>query len=141
MIEEPRTEQIVLDRLRIAAQHRLSPYVLHNMELSTWTDPVMGDLVLRLQSDVLAKTLETREAFQTVTFEHPATTWQMFKHSHRDGRWLGWLARRWPVRMEATHKSARFEMQARLAFPDCSYVFPKELGRPVSFWTAEAKLS
>lgn len=131
-------EKVVLDRVRLDARTRVSPYLLHNMEVSQWADHLTGSIVLAFRTEVLAKTLATETTSVQVDFESPASTWQMFKHSHREGRWLGWMARRWGVRMATQTKSKAVEVKTRAAFPDCDMVFPKSLGNPVLYRTLEA---
>lgn len=136
-LSETSAEQIILERLRVGASHRVSNYILQNMEVRQWVDNLSDSIAYQFRSDVLARTLGTDRATVPVCFEHPASTWQMFKHSHRDGRWLGWMARRWPVRMTEVAKYATFETKERVAFPDATIRFPKELGNPIYFQTVE----
>lgn len=63
---------------------------------------VFGQLLFQLRAHVLADDLPPEEftARSNVTFEIPASTWQMWKKRHA-GRWYARrLVARWPVRYE-----------------------------------------
>lgn len=91
-------------------------------------------MVCKLGTTILAEKLPPDRVIRpvSVVFHFPATPWQLFKHQHRHSRWLGWLARTWPVRTFPATKTATLsvELQKYFAYPKAKNL-PPEYGDPV----------
>lgn len=115
---------LVLERLHVTSEHRVSSYVLRQARLETMSDVVTGDLIARLTSHVLGDRMEPSTT--TVCFDVYASWWQHTKAVHFPtfSRWLN----RWP-----THKRMCQTVTAEnfATFPECRTDYPPDLGRPV----------
>jgi hypothetical protein len=76
---------VTLERLKVAAQQRLSPQLAHDLKVETWEDLVLGQMVAQISTHVLAHRLLTDEQSatysRTVTFEQPAPRWILIPHA------------------------------------------------------------
>lgn len=126
-------EVFTLYMQQVAGQRRISSALLHQSELHSWVDPVLGDLVLSLQAYVAADQVVDEEVSATETYEEWASWWQHTKAVHFPtlSRWL----RREPRQVTRT-VTATWQAQGFWAFPDAS-VYPVELGRPVRMMRME----
>ena len=89
-------------------------------------------MIYRVEKMVAAKHL-CDDFYTGVRYvEFPATTWQMFKETHQDSWWMGWVVRRRPVEYEKEEISVRVQLSRYLKYPDADIDWPK-LGRAVPY--------
>lgn len=132
----PPPEVVTLEMLRVAAQTRLGAAVLNDLQLESWQDVLMDQLVVQLSSYVQAERLldTTVSESKDVVLAAPDSTWQMFKSRHTASWWLRWLIRRRPVRYSTIIKTVTLTVNTvgYATFPDSTYVTPSpRLGSPV----------
>lgn len=91
--------RIVIQERLVRARAAVGPAMRETLSLETYEDRVLGSLVYQLTARVQSQQLAeaTVRESTTVCFEHPTSTWQMFKSRHASSWWLGWLVRRRPV--------------------------------------------
>jgi hypothetical protein len=136
------TDAVSLDWKRFYSQMAVAEEFLADAEVSAAQDYVLGNLVYRLRAKILTDDLPPEEftAQTSVTFEVPASTWQMWKKRHASRWYARRLVARWPVRYEpdpdgrgttavCTASLARFRAypRAKVALP------PDRFGRAVLF--------
>lgn len=126
---------VVLSLLRAKMSHVLEEeraVAAENLRVSIVNE--FGGMALKLGTTILAEKLPPDRVIRpvSVVFNFPATPWQLFKYQHRDSSWLGWLAKRWPVRMMSATKTATLsvELQKYHAYPKAKDLPPK-YGSPV----------
>lgn len=128
-------EEVLLNKMQVAARSMLAPQVAHDLEMRTWMEMVTDHLVVELRTFILSKSLGP-QAFRVIV-ERPATWWDHFKLAlGRRGRARRWL-RRHPIRRTYEVLTIRYDSAAAL-FPDNRHVFPKDLGAPVVMAAAQA---
>jgi hypothetical protein len=131
-IKLPSYEALALQRLRIGLEQRIGAQVIESLELHQVEDIFTRSIVTRLTADVLAEKLppEKIERSKTVALDFPASSWQHFKQEHSESWWLRWLVRRWPVRIQQLEQTVTLtvDLERYRTFPQCNYVFPKDLG-------------
>ena len=112
---------ITLERLKVASAVSLSPSILHDMELHQAEDYIVGTLVYKLSSYLLAD--ELAPATKDFTYSTWASWWQHAKHVMFPtfSRWL-----RRPPRQ--AHHTITVEVRNWATFPQATTVYPKELG-------------
>jgi hypothetical protein len=148
---EPSFDTLTLERLKFGIQGRVGASVAESLEVHTWQDKVFSDLVYKVTGYVLAERLpaENLNVTKFWSYEVPANWFQHLKHTCYRWRRLGWFRERWPVRVAKVEKTAMVtvSMERYRTFPEASYVFPKDLGRPVNIvipkpinwrWTGDA---
>jgi hypothetical protein len=116
----PEMQQVVLEKVKIAFQHRLSEemmFVRNHMEVNSFLDNYTRSLVIQLSSYVLAGPERKRI---DVEKQWPADWWQAFKERWFPKRWL----RRWPVKYE------RVSIHEVLVTRMCPHVNVKTDNRP-----------
>ncbi len=119
--------QFVLDQIRFA-----SNFHIHREIGLDLIESEAKHRVVRLEAYVLADKPVRTPYETTVRWSTPATPWQHFKQAHRHGRFLGWLARRFPVVMDHHSERVAIEVESRMTFPNAE-IYPQELGRPVLY--------
>ncbi|MDX3643235.1 hypothetical protein [Streptomyces sp. MB09-02B] len=101
---------------------------------------VWGDMVYRLTARVLADDLppEGFTARQHLTYEVPASTWQMWKKRHARRWYARRLVARWPVRYEpdpdgrGTDAVCTFNLERWRSYPQARVHLPRDrFGDPV----------
>jgi len=124
-------ETLTLERLEHEVRGSVGAHIHESLKASIDED-IWGGLVYRLTADVLAEKLPPKSVARSehVTFEFPASTWQMFKMNHAESWWLGWFVREWPVRWNTHKKLATLtvDLERYRTFPQANYVFPNTLG-------------
>ncbi len=96
-------EQVTLAFKNFAAQVAVDDEIFFgNADIRVQQDMVYNQLLVQLRARVLADDLppETFTARDRVTFEVPASTWQMWKKRHAHRWYARRLVARWPVRYE-----------------------------------------
>lgn len=129
---------VTLDKLRVGVVERIGAQVAHDARLTQISDVVTGDLLINLETLLLADELPPNELVDTVHVTIPrfASPWQHFKARYRD-RWWMWFPRDFgllgPVRYvdEPYTHSVRVEVRNRWTYPRSSVVLPDTLGRAV----------
>ena len=127
------TEQVILEKLRVASMQRVGASVRHSVKAEQLADLITGEVAFQLEAEVLAERLTGDTATATIRF--PSSWFQHIKRDqwyvnlHKD-RIMRWAARRWPVRYTTHTVTVSFERYAK--FPHATIVTP-ELGRPVIF--------
>ncbi|MCZ4509964.1 hypothetical protein O3Q52_17515 [Streptomyces sp. ActVer] len=95
---------------------------------------IWGDMVYQLKAAVLADELppETFTARDRVTYEVPASTWQMWKKRHARRWYARRLVARWPVRYEpdpdhrGAHAVCTFNLERWRAYPQSKVYLPRD---------------
>lgn len=127
LTSEVSAERVALDRLRVAAQTTVGA----NARLYVEEDyRFLGDLMVRLESEVLAERLVGGTYTSYGHKDFPASPWQFFKQRHAKAWWLRWLVERRPVRTERHTIRAEVEVTAHRTYPESRIQIP-DLGRPV----------
>lgn len=132
-------KEVVLERLQVAAQQRLSASLAHSLT-AEFAEYFADDLVLRLRSFVLAENVGKLEAAETetVALEYPASPWQHWKFNRQNRPRWWWFWVRWlpevRYRRQETDVTVVARWTAYHTFPESSIVVPNErLGRPYRF--------
>ncbi|MFB7596923.1 hypothetical protein [Streptomyces sp. NPDC056160] len=95
---------------------------------------VFGQLLYQLRAKVLADDLppEQLTARQRVTYEVPASTWQMWKKRHSDRWYARHLVARWPIRYEpdpdgrGTDAVCTFDLERYRLYPRARVQLPPD---------------
>jgi hypothetical protein len=131
--DSPTFETRTLQWMKLASRQVVDAEGIH-YGTPQFINDFMTHTVMRLTAKVLTERLPDRHYAMatTVTFEHPATTWQMFKSRHADSWWLRWLVDRRPVRMatQSRQATAILDISDYLAYPHQTRVIP-EMGSAV----------
>lgn len=118
------THQVMLNIKRYAVTRGVSEAVAASMDLTSWMEPRLGQMVVQLSMKVLGRELppDVSRISRTVSVEVPATWWQQWKSEHRGSRLWGWLARRSPIRTRTLSQqvtlTARWERTLTLPHAD-----------------------
>lgn len=120
----------ILDRLRLYKTVR----VKHDVFMSADYDIDFHQFRVLAERDILADHIADDYYSDYVTFDYPATTWQMFKQTHEFSWWLGWLVRRYPVQRAGTVKSVSIKVKRYLGYPEAKV---PNMGRPIIYETVE----
>lgn len=129
---KPMVESFTLERLRVGLEQHVGAHALESMRLEVVEDLLRNSFIYRLKTDILAEKLppEKVERSKTFTLDFPASSWQHFKQEHSESWWLRWLVQRRPIRYQALEQTATLtvDLERYRTFPQCNYVFPKNLG-------------
>lgn len=135
-------ETISLNWKRFASQMAVSEEFLSDAEVSVAQDHILGRLVYQLRVQVLTDDLPPEQftAQSRVTFEVPASTWQMWKKRHASRWYARRLVARWPVRYEpdpdgrGTDATCTANLERFRAYPRARVQVPADrFGAPVLF--------
>lgn len=102
---------------------RVSQELPRNLLVEVESAPsfLLDSLLVTLKTQILSERLPDRHynAFKEFKSESPRSTWQMFKHTHRDSWWLRRLVSRHPVEfMVRTHAAAlTVDLEDYLTYP------------------------
>lgn len=112
---------------------QMGEFAANRMESYTDYDVDYNILRHMVETRVLAEHLASDTYEKSLYFSYPATTWQMFKNTHAESWWLGWLVRRRPVKMHEVEKTAVVHVDRYLKYPAAEDVkpFSPRLGPPV----------
>jgi len=140
-LPEEHVTQVVLEKVRLAAEQKIGAYTLHSMRVDQLSQ-LYGDVAYRLSAMVLTEALRpneksilTAEFDQWVTqdvqvfYDVPASWWQHFKEQH----FPQWALKRWPVKTERRNSTQRrmfalyctqdFEVKVVAKYPMCDQAF------------------
>lgn len=91
-------------------------------------------IVHRFETDILTEHLASELYIGQTEFGYPRSTWQMFKTTHVESWWLGWLVRRRPVELHYEVKDVKIKVDRYLKYPEAKVEF-KDLGHPIPYET------
>ena len=114
-------EQLILKRVKLAAQKVFtSEQMVQDLTVSTKYDLAFMDLIVQLQTFVLAEEITTKT--EQIIYSHPRDWWQMLKEQHAPH----WFIRLFPI--EKIHKEWYVEFRQDATFPKFakSYDFDRE---------------
>lgn len=135
-------DPIVLNWKRFSSQVAVAEEFLADAEVSIAQDYVLGRLVYQLRTKVLTDDLPSEQftAQTRVTFEVPASTWQMWKKRHAQRWYARRIFARWPVRYEpdpdgrGTTAVCTANLERFRAYPRARvHMPPNRFGAPVLF--------
>lgn len=101
-----------------------------DIELSTDWDLDFNQMIVRVSQDVAAEKLAEQYYTGHRSVSYPRSTWQMFKQTHKDSWWLGWLVRQCPVKKETEWVEMTVKVDRYLKYPDLKIPKPG-MGRPL----------
>lgn len=140
---EASTEVIALTFKRYAAQVAVSEDVFFDaVDLSVQQEIVFNQVLFQLRAKILTDDLPPEEftARDHVTFEVPASTWQMWKKRHANRWYARHFVARWPVRYEldpdgrGSDAVCRFDLARWRAYPRAKVRLPDDrFSAPVLF--------
>lgn len=131
-------ETIALAVKRHVQQFAVAEELLLDFDVSIHRDIFTDQCLFQLRTKILTDDLppETFTARQHVTYEIPASTWQMWKKRHTHRWYARRLVRRWPVRYEpdpetrGTEVVCTFNLERYRTYPRAR-VLPPAFGGPV----------
>lgn len=142
-MNEPTSETITLNFKQFAAQVAMEDIPLHGLDVRVQRE-AFGQLLYQLRARVLTDDLPPQQLTKQtrVTYEVPASTWQMWKKRHAHRWYARRLVDRWPVRYEldpdgrGTNAVCTFDLERWRAYPQAKVQIPEDrFGRPVLFHT------
>lgn len=110
--------------------------VRESIEMRQWveTNEDGGDILVRkIAAYVLAEKVADEVYSGSATSLWPATTWQMFKHTHRNSWWLGWFVDRRPVKMHKDTHTMHVGVTRYETYPKSDLVTSSTLGPSVRY--------
>jgi hypothetical protein len=121
-----------LERLKVGMAGRIHPSILSTAEVEYTTK----NLLLQIHAYILADRLPPESVTERarVSFAHPLSPFQHWKHKHQYSWWLRWFVRRWPVTL--AHEIRVVELEVILeryrTYPAANFDAPPEhFGYPV----------
>jgi hypothetical protein len=108
---ESLVNQLMLEKVRVLSQERLSGQLLADLNFESYRDDILGDLVLRLSSYVMAE--ETNKIKRSLSY--PSNWWQMFKQQY----FPEWLKEKFPVKT----KTKSWTVRVMATYPKLPQVF------------------
>lgn len=118
--------KLALEKVQVYARTGMSSYVMRNAKLERWFDPMMDELVFTLHSHVLGHKVEVTPVEVVFEWAHWPSWWQHCKNTLFP-TFSRWLRRPPRLKLEKTTKIVRLDKYR--TFPECTYDYPKELGR------------
>jgi hypothetical protein len=134
-MNQPEPDRIALTFKRYAAQVAVNEeFFLHDLDVQVQQEMVYGQLLLQLRTKILTDDLPPAQftARDRVTFEVPASTWQMWKKRHADSWYARKLVARWPVRYEpdpdgrGADAVCTFDLERWRAYPRANVPLPPD---------------
>jgi len=121
LIPEVTTQERILDRLKAAVSVSVGPQMAQSMELETYSEYVLNQLVHRLTAFVLAERVDTKPytAIEHVYF--PESPWQHFKQKHQLLWWMKWFVKRRPVDYQKVDVTVSVTADLYATYPRASY--------------------
>jgi hypothetical protein len=138
---EPEFERIALTFKRYAQQFAVDEDFLLDVDASIRND-FFGHCLFQLKTKILTDALPPEQftARDRITYEIPASTWQMWKKRHACRWYARRLVARWPVRYEpdpdgrGTDAVCTFDLERWRAYPRARVQVPENrFGSPVLF--------
>lgn len=99
----------------------------------------LGDRAVSMEAYVLKDHIAKTYHSAWVESLWPQTTWQMFKHTHRDSWWLKWLVMRKPVVYAVDKQNVTVEVDHNYIYPEANLPYRQSLGRPRKYETYEIR--
>lgn len=109
------TERLTLEQMRVGASTAVGDRALLHVEENL--SDIVGGLMVRLESMVLAERLVGDAVTGSATVAFPSTPWQFFKERHAEAWWLGWLVRRHPVTRATQLVQTRGRVERHATYP------------------------
>lgn len=127
------SSEVALTFKRYALQQVVDEDFLLDVDVAVQRE-FFGHLAVQFRTRVLADDLppETFTARDRVTFEVPASTWQMWKKRHARRWYARRLVARWPVRYEpdpdhrGAHAVCTFSLERWRAYPQSKVYLPRD---------------
>lgn len=122
LTEAYRGREHVLEHLKVGAR-----YVTDRAVLEDHPDYIAyahEGVVTSLTSYVLADHIASDTYTAREMFEAPRSTWQMFKRTHAESWWLGWLVRWHPVENATETRLVSVQVKRYLTYPDAAIRTP-----------------
>jgi hypothetical protein len=137
-MNEPEFDRIALTFKRYVQQFTIDEDFLLDVDASIRND-VFGHCLFQLKTKILCDDLppETFTSRDRVTYEIPASTWQMWKKRHAHRWYARRLVARWPVRYapdpdgRGTDAVCTFDLERYRTYPRARVALPEQFGRPV----------
>lgn len=134
---EPVTDEVVLAFKRYAQQFTVAEGLFFDVDVAIQRG-IFGDFAVQFRAKILADDLppESFTARKHVTYEVPASTWQMWKKRHACRWYARRLVARWPVRYEpdpdrrGTDAVCTFNLERWHSYPQAR-VSGGQFGNPV----------
>lgn len=132
------TEAVALIFKRYAQQFTVDEDLMLDIDVSVQRE-FFGQFAVRFQTKILADDLPPEQftARQHITYEIPASTWQMWKKRHAHRWYARRLVARWPVRYgpdperRGTDAVCAFNLERYRTYPRSRLRMPEQLGRAV----------
>lgn len=118
---------LTLNKIKFTGQAMVSENVIRELpyEVVVEQDRILSAMVLKMKMSIFGKQLPDEQFTQTERIQVPATSWQYWKWEHKDSRWWGWVAKRWPVRKKSWFVTVRLDISRALTFPELTTQFPQ----------------
>lgn len=134
MFKPEDSSEIILALKKFTAHQTVDMNILYDIGIDTASHFMADQLVAVLRARVLADDLppETFTARDRVTFEVPASTWQMWKKRHADRWYARRIVARWPVRYEPDPDRrgalavCTFNLERWRAYPQSKVYLPRD---------------
>ncbi|MFJ6841393.1 hypothetical protein ACIQRE_01850 [Streptomyces griseoluteus] len=128
------TSRVELRFRQFAAQMAMDEHLGIDLDVNVLREEIFGHLLFQLRARVLSDDLPPQRltARQRVTFEVPASTWQMWKARHGRRWYARRLVARWPVRYEpdpdgrGTEAVCSFDLERYRLYPRARVVLPPD---------------
>ena len=108
------TKRKFLEILTNYQSFRISPQIDVEAEL----DILYNETIVRIEQLVAAEKLTVDEQLEAVDYQYPASTWQMYKATHRAAWWMRWLVKRRPIKMQTHTKFVTIQIERYAAYPE-----------------------
>ena len=130
----PEFDRVALTFKRYAQQFAVSEELFLDFDVSMRRDFLLDQVLFQLKTKILADDLppESFTARQHVTYEIPASTWQMWKKRHAHRWYARRLVARWPVRYEpdpdgrGTEAVCTFNLERYRTYPRAKVQLPRD---------------
>jgi hypothetical protein len=127
-------ERVMLRFKQFALQWAVAEELLLDLDVAVRRDDFFGHYLFQLRTKVLSDDLppEHFTARQHITYEVPASTWQMWKKRHAHRWYARRLVDRWPVRYEpdpegrGTEAVCTFDLERYRLYPRARVQLPPD---------------
>jgi hypothetical protein len=99
-------KEAILDKVRLGVRIPVDAQIWSDMHVSTMQalDYMTDQVIFQFETTAFKEKLPPQSISKVVEFTKPVTVemyqpsspWQMWKRNHRQGRWIGWLVRKFP---------------------------------------------
>lgn len=125
-------DAVLITHQKILEPTKIGLTIRQNLSHTEEFDVDHNEIIHIFESSLLREHLATDHYQGDTAYQWPATTWQMFKATHADSWWLGWLVRRHPVRMRKETRMVVIRVDRYAAYPEADVPL-KDLGRPFPY--------